>query len=258
MEKTTCNLLVKCMRVAGLFTGKKKVVAVCAFIATALSMTSLTANGQITNYNGTISLSTLGGSLTTDLPMFNGALGTLTGVQVTLDITATPFAQVLNTTFSPNTFTSSDWASAGFNPATNTWTVSLGSDSWNVTPPTVTTGPIYGTGQSVASFTILKLIGSTSAPADLTAASGLDFAAYTGAGDLVFGSNGTGNWAGSGTGFGFGGGANLTGTASVTYDFVPAPEPPTAGCFLIGLGVLAVTRRFKQNGRVRFLPIQHY
>jgi hypothetical protein len=211
-------------------------------------MTNLTANAQLLTYNGTISPSTLGGSLTTDLPMFNSALGTLTGVQVTLDITATPFAQVLNTTFSPNTFTSNDWASAGFNPATNTWTVSLGSDSWNLIPPTVTTGPISGTGQSVPSFNLLTLVGGTSAPADLTAASGLDFAAYTGAGDLVFGSSGTGNWAGSGTGFGFGGGANLTGTASVTYDFVPvpAPEPTTAGCFLLGLGALASARRFRK------------
>jgi len=35
---------------------------------------------------------------------------------------------------------------------------------------------------------------------------------------------------------------NLTATAT--------PEPTTAGCFLIGYGVLAVTRRFKQNRRV--------
>jgi hypothetical protein len=37
---------------------------------------------------------------------------------------------------------------------------------------------------------------------------------------------------------------NLTATLTAT------PEPTTAGCFLIGFGVLAITRRFKQNRRV--------
>jgi hypothetical protein len=80
----------------------------------------------------------------------------------------------------------------------------------------------------------------------------LDFAAYTGAGDLVFGTQGAvtfyggGPWYNGGLGFG-GAGADLTGTASVTYDFVPVPEPTTAGCFLLGLGVLACSRRFIRN-----------
>jgi hypothetical protein len=249
MNKTRFNLLATRLCSAGLFMGMKRVVTVYAFIAIVSSMTSLTANGQTVTYNGTISPSTLGGSLATTLPEFNSALGTLTGVQVTLDFTATPYAQPLNVSFTSQIFSTNDWASSGFNPA-NTWTISLGSDSWNLNPTTDTTGTIFGTGQVVPSFTGLVLVGSTSVPVDLTAASGLDFAAYTGAGDLTFGTTGTVNSVGSGTSFAFGGGADLTGTASVTYDFIPVPEPTTAGCFLLGLGTLACFRRFRQNKRV--------
>jgi hypothetical protein len=247
MKKTGCNLMAAGLCAVDLFTGVKRVVAVFAFIAIVLSMTSLTANGQTVTYNGTISSTTLGNSATTTLPEFNSALGTLTGVQVTLDFTATPYAEVFNFSGVPQIFSTNDWASSGFNPA-NTWTISYGTDSWNLAVPTVTTGTIFGTGQSVPTFPgNLTLVGGTSAPADLTGASGLDFAAYTGAGDLVFGTTGTGNYAGSGEPFFFGGGADLGGTASVTYDFVPVPEPTTAGCFLLGLGALACYRRFIRN-----------
>lgn len=36
---------------------------------------------------------------------------------------------------------------------------------------------------------------------------------------------------------------------NVQFDLEAVPEPATAGCLLLGLGVLALTRRFKQNGR---------
>jgi len=52
----------------------KRAVTVYAFIAIVLSMTSLTANGQILTYTE-YSPSTVGGSVMTDLPMFNSALG---------------------------------------------------------------------------------------------------------------------------------------------------------------------------------------
>jgi hypothetical protein len=230
------------------FEGKfrmKKIVILGAFIAIVSSLTSLTASGASVIFSGSISPTTLGSSATTDLPQFNPALGTLTGVQVTLDFSVTPFANILNITGGSQNFTPADWGSSGYTPSLNTWTVSLGSDSWNVIPPTVTTGPIYGTGQSVPSFNTLELVGGTSAPADLTAASGLDFAAYTGAGNLVFGTAGTGNYAGSGLGFAFGGGGNLTGTASVTYTYVvPVPEPATLA--FLSLGGLALILRKRQ------------
>jgi hypothetical protein len=222
----------------------KRAVTVYAFIAIVLSMTSLTANGQILTYNGTISPSTLGSSVTTDLPMFNSALGTLTGVQVTVDFTVTPYAEAFNISFAPQTFTASDSVSCSYDP-THIWTISHGTDSWTLAAPTVTTGNIYGTGQVVPSFTGVQLVGSTSAPADLTAASGLDLAAYIGAGNLVFVTTGTGQYSETGPFFAGGGGANLAGTASVTYEYAPVPEPGTLALMACGLtGLLVMRRRF--------------
>jgi hypothetical protein len=228
-------------------------LAAYAFIAVVLSMTSLTANGQILTYNGTISPSTLGSSVTTDLPMFNTALGTLTGVQVTLDFTVTPYATVANFTSStPLIFTPSDNIAYSFSPA-DIWTISHGSDSWTLSAPTITTGSIYGSGQAVPNYfstsTLLQLVGSTSAPVDLTAASGLDLAAYTGAGNLVFGTAGGGYVSiVDGPLFG-GGGGDLAGTASVTYEYAPVPEPGTFSLIACGLAGLLVMRR---RARSRF------
>ncbi len=226
----------------------KKTATIFALIAIVSSMTSLTANGASEIFTGSISPSTLGSSVTTDLPMFNSALGTLTGVQVTLNFMVTPFATVANfTSGTPLPFTSSDYISYSYSPA-DTWTISNGSDSWNLAAPTVSTGNIYGSGQGVAFYTgpssLLQLVGSISAAANLTAASGLDFAAYTGAGYLAFGTTGSGYVSiTDGPLFG-GGGANLTGTASVTYDFVPVPEPATISLVVIGmLGALTIRRR---------------
>jgi hypothetical protein len=194
------------------------------------------------SYNGTIFPSTLGGSLATTLPMFDGALGTLTGVQVTLDFTVTPFAEVGNfSSPTPLTFTPSDSIIYSFSPA-DIWTVTYGSDSWTLAAPTVSTGTIYGSGQAVpyyfSSFTLLQLPGNNSASADLTAASGLDYAAYTGAGDLVFGTTGPGQVSITDGGLAGGGGGDLAGTASVTYDYAPVPEPSSFGLLFGGLGLL--------------------
>jgi len=217
----------------------KKKPAIYVFLGFVLLLTSLKASASSVIYTGSISPSTLGNAVTTTLEQFNSALGTLTGVQVTLDFTATPYATVF--TFGPpQTFTSSDWASTTYPTSPpNPWTISLGSDSWSLTQPTVTTGTIYGTGQTVPTYPgVLTLLGGTSASADLTAASGLDFASYTGSGVLVFGTSGTGTYTGSGTGLFFGGGADLSGTASVTYTYAPVPEPASLG--LAGLGGLSL------------------
>jgi len=230
----------------------KRAVTVYAFVAVVLSMTSLTANGASEFFLGSISSSTLGGNVTTTLPMFNIALGTLTGVQVTLDFTVTPYAEVYNFSSStPLTFTPSDSITFSFSPA-DIWTVTCGTDSWTLSAPTVTTGPIYGSGQVIPEYTFLQLVGSTSAPADLTAASGLDLAAYTGAGNLVFGTTGSGYVSITDGALYGGGGGDLAGTASVTYDYAPVPEPSSLCLLIGGLGLLVWTN----HARRRNLPIK--
>jgi len=221
-------------------------LAAYAFIAVVLSMTSLTANGQILTYNGTISPSTLGSSVTTDLPMFNTVLGTLTGAQVTLDFTVTPYAQIINISGASRTFDSGSWTSYSFSPS-DIWTVSHGSDSWQLAAPTVVTGNIYGTGQVDPNNTILTFVGSTSASANLTAF-GVNLVDYIGAGNLVFGTTGSGQFYGGGPfyngGVGLGGGGgDLAGTASVTYEYAPVPEPGTFALMVCGLAGLLVMRR---------------
>jgi hypothetical protein len=221
--------------------GMKRVVTTFIVIAVALSITGMAANASIVTYNGTVNPFQLGGTATTSgLSMFNGSLGTLTGVQVTLNLEATPFAEPFNASFSPAVFTTSDWARCGYDPALNAWAISHGSDSWSLAVPTVSTGNIYGTGQTIGPFSGLILVGSTSAPVNLTAA-GLDLAGYIGAGSLSFGTTGTGNYAIYDGPLYAGGGANLTGIASVTYNYTPIPEPATM-C-LLGLGAFALRRK---------------
>jgi hypothetical protein len=177
--------------------------------------------------------------------MFNGTLGTLTGVQVTLDFTVTPYADLYNFSGASRTFTSANSISFSYAP-TDIWTVSHSSDSWTLAAPTVTTGTIYGTGQVVANGTDLQFVGSTSAPADFTAESGLDLASYIGAGSLAFGTAGSGQVLGGGSFF-TGGGGNLTGTASVTYDYAPVPEPSSFGLLIGGLSLLVCHRARRRN-----------
>jgi hypothetical protein len=197
----------------------KKLVMICA-VVTLVMMTGLTANAALVTYNGNISPSKLGGTVTTNLPMFNAGLGTLTGVKVTLNFTVTPYAQVMNFTSpsSPLVFSTNNYISYGFIPA-NIWTVTHGTDSWTLAAPTVNTGNIYGSNQSVAYTVPLILVGGTSAPVSLTAASGLDFAGYTGIGTLAFGTSGMGQVIINGGALFGGGGGNLTGTAAVTYEY---------------------------------------
>ena len=207
------------------------------FIAIVLSITSLTANALTVTYNGSVSPSAVGSAVTTDLPMFDAGLGTLTGVQITLNFDVTPFGQVANFTAPSGLIFSADkWVTFDFTPA-NIWTVTHGTDSWSLAAPTVTTGTIYGSGQSVAFLSVLTLVGSTSAPVSLTE-SGLDLAGYVGAGSLVFGTSGGGNVVVTGPFYG-GGGGNLVGTASVTYDYIPEP----ATICMLGLGGLTLIRR---------------
>ncbi|MCX5903378.1 MAG: choice-of-anchor E domain-containing protein [Proteobacteria bacterium] len=200
----------------------KKLITICAVVVAILAIGGV-AQATLVTYSGSISPSTVGGTVTTDLPMFNAGLGTLTGVQVTLNFTVTPYAQVMNfTSPTPLVFSTNAYASFGYTPA-NIWTVTHGTDSWNLAAPTVTTGNIYGSNQPVALGVPLIFVGGTSAPVSLTAAPGLNFAGYTGTGTLAFGTSGMGQSLISNGGRLFiGGGGNLIGTAAVTYEYEPA------------------------------------
>src|ERR1700722_8939142 len=147
-----------------------------AFIAAVLALPILSASADSVTYSGTVTPGILGGNVTTSLNMFNNGLGTLSGVQVTLDFSATPYASILNFSGTNRTFTATDSVTHSYN-SSDIWTISYGTDSWTLAAPTVTTGPIIGSGQVVANLVPLNFVGGTSAPADLTGASGLDLAA---------------------------------------------------------------------------------
>ncbi|HTV47644.1 MAG TPA: choice-of-anchor E domain-containing protein [Phycisphaerae bacterium] len=218
-------------------------------------LTAGAARADMVTYTGDFSSTTLGSTLSTDLPQFNSALGTLTGVQITLNMTVTPYASAANfgSPSTPLIFDPTSWTSATFSPAIGNWTVSYATDSWTLTAPTVSTGDIYGSNQSVPFPTILSFTGATSASASLTNVSGSDLSAYIGSGNLVFGITGPGTWAGGGPfynyGYGYtGGGANLTstdGTESVTYDYSSVPEPASMGLMAMGGIGLLINRRKK-------------
>jgi hypothetical protein len=218
----------------------KKLFGLCALLAI---MFALPAQSSVVTYNGTVSASTVGSSLSTDLPMWDSSSGTLTGVTVTLNLTVTPYAQVYNFSGSPLTFQASHWITFGYN-SSNTWTISHNTDSWSLTAPTVSTGTIYGSGQVVQPYPAagLTLVGSTSAPVSLTASAlTANLAEYIGTGTLVFGTSGMGNVLVSAGQLYGGGGGNLTGTASVTYEYIPEP----ATIMLLGLGALSLLRKRK-------------
>jgi hypothetical protein len=215
-----------------------KTIPICAVLCLIL-LASTVVQATTVTYNGTISASTLGSSLSTDLAEFDSSLGTLTGVQIGLSLTVTPYAMVANFGSTPQTFTSSDWITYGFSPA-NIWTISHSSDSWTLAAPTVSTGTIYGSGQVIQPFNILTLVGSNSANANF-AESALPayLAEYVGTGTLSFGTAGMGQVLISDGSLYGGGGGNLAGTCSVTYEYTPEP----ATLLILGFGGLALLRK---------------
>jgi len=221
----------------------RRVLTAFIFIALVLSMTSLAVNASTVTYSGTVNPFKLGQTATTaGVTKFNSSLGTLTGVQIDLSLTVTPYAMVMNFGSSPVAFTTSDSIIFGYDP-TNIWTISHVSDSWNLTAPTVSTGTIMGSGQMVAPWVPLTFVGGTSAPVNLTAlALSANLAEYVGTdplGLLILGTTGSGQvLIHDGPLYG-GGGGNLVGGVSVTYTYIPEP----ATMCLLGLGVLGLLKK---------------
>ncbi|RKX43767.1 MAG: hypothetical protein DRP64_07745 [Verrucomicrobia bacterium] len=215
---------------------KKVCLVICVLsIATFASATLLT-------HTGTVTPTELGGTLTTDLPEFDNSLGTLTDVTITFNLTFTPYAKLISVG-GDGVFLPSQSISYSYTDA-NILTLSHGTDSWSLPAPTVGTGIIYGSNQTVPALpATLKLSVSNAAPLNWSD-SGVNLTEYIGTGTLSFDTDGVGNVSVSaGTLFG-GGGADLTGTASVDYEYV-IPEPATLAMISLFSGGILFMRRYQ-------------
>jgi hypothetical protein len=194
------------------------------------------ASADSVSFEGDVTATTVGSTLTTDLPEFDSSLGVLTGVSIMLDLDLSPFAQAFSVD-GVQTFSPSDWISFEYTAA-HTITFTHGADSWDLAAPAVGTGTIAGSGQEIPELpSILTIKSDNSAPLDF-AESGTTLAEYIGSGVLSFETAGAGDVA---TNMSYpifvGGGGELTGTAEVTYEYVPEPSSMAMlmvfGAFLI-------------------------
>ena len=214
---------------------KKGFVVICMFSI------GIVARSAVLPFTGTVTPTTLGETLTTDLPEFDNSLGTLTAVDISLDLTFTPYASLISIG-GDGVFLSTQSISFSYTSA-NILTLTHGTDNWSLSAPTVGTGIITGSDQTIPAFpATLKLLGNNSAPLSWSA-SGVDLIGYVGAGTLNFDTAGAGNVIAS-AGLFAGGGADLTGTASVVYAYDAIPEPASLGLLALVTGGIYFTRRF--------------
>jgi len=201
-----------------------------------------TASATLLTHTGTVAPTVLGDILTTDLPEFDNSLGTLAGVTITLNLTFNPYATLLSAggdgIFLPSHSISYSYTAA------NILTFSRGADSWSLPAPTVGTGIINGSNQTVPAFppSTLKLPGSNTAPLNWSD-SGMDLNEYIGTGTLSFDTTGGGNVIVSAGSLLGSGGADLTGTATVDYEYAAIPEPATMGLMGVFAGGIWFVRR---------------
>lgn len=177
-----------------------------------------------------------------NLSDFNPALGTLTGVTLTLISYDTIESEVVNLTGQSQTYSGATASLpvtlTALGGQTATTTGVAGPFSGTVAGPQFTTA-IAGTSQVVVSTSTLV------APGDLVL--------YEGAGN-TFGVNvlvSGGSYSGSAPGgtVAFAGNGTSCGTVEVTYDYVPVPEPGTliAGLGLLGYCGIGVVRRVRSQ-----------
>lgn len=207
--------------------------------ALAIGVCVVTASADTVSYNTSISASS---SLAPSLQKFNPALGTLTGVSVSLNVAVTPIAEVLNFG-SPAAFTEA-WV--GTNPGSAPNPTAGPDVPFTITDPynganTVSTDYSYNVGAGIANFGLNTFADPipVSLATLISTVPSASFSNYTGAGtySLAYTTSTIASSQGSGTSLSFGGDRSLAGSATVTYTYaaaVPLPTSVMGGLVLIG------------------------
>jgi hypothetical protein len=216
-------------------------LAICASLAFA----SVASQAMTVSYSDTFNSTAIPFSKTLSLSKFDGSLGTLTGVTLTLAFDVVAQVDVLNLGNENASFAS---ASAAF-PVTVT---SSGADatSFAATATAISAGGNAGLGLA-GQFSQPGLSASGSATRTVALSS---LPSYVGGAsdNVAFGvSAANGTYTGVGpTSLLFSGSGKAAGTLSVSYDYdatSPVPEPSTA--VLMGLGMLAIGVSLRRRRR---------
>jgi hypothetical protein len=222
--------------------------------AMAICVPAVAAMAGSVSYTTPISGTTV---LAPQLQQFNSALGTLTGVSVSLNIAITPITEVFNLSQAPQAFTES-WTGTNLANAPTPVTAPGTDNPFTVTDPydnsnTVSTEYSWNHGSGVANpgvntFTDPNPISLTDL---VSVVPGADFGAYIGTGSfgLSYDSTQSTSSQGSGGGLFFGSTFSLDGSATVTYTYeTPAngptvPVPASAVSGLVLMGAMAARKR---------------